>query len=113
MHYPQVLFFVMPVILCAPLPAFIPEETNISNTFASVLSCPINEGVRELKALAKCGNTSKYHCLQTEDGAYVEFCNKSSTWIEKGKRARIFKFANTVLLQNEIKKNIYMHFIVN
>lgn len=93
-----VLCFVIPVILCVPIQTFMKdqEEADTSNTPHTVEFCPLNEWYWEFVALAKCGNASYYHCLAANEGGYVEFCNESSTWIEKGTYA-VFSFANNFI----------------
>lgn len=82
----QVLFLILPVILSVPIQTFMKDqkEADTSNTPHIVEFCPLNEWYWGFKALSKCGNTSYYHCLATNEGRFVEFCNESSTWIEKG-----------------------------
>lgn len=94
-----VLYLVIPVILCAPIQTFMKDhgEADSSNTPHIVEFCPLNEWHWEFVALAKCGNTSYYHCLATDEGEYVEFCNESSTWIEKGTYA-VFSFATNKII---------------
>ena len=83
----QVLLVIVPVVLCAPIRSLMKdqEEAAISNTLHRVVLCPLSTWAREITALSKCGNTSFYHCLPNSEGGFVEFCNESSTWIEKGK----------------------------
>lgn len=82
----QVLFLILPVILSVPIQTFMKDqkEADTSNNPHIVEFCPLNEWYWEFVALSKCGNTSYYHCLATNEGRFVEFCNESSTWIEKG-----------------------------
>ncbi|XP_061173278.1 uncharacterized protein LOC133182445 [Saccostrea echinata] len=98
MHLLHVLLFVVPVIWCVPLRTFIHQKvTYTSNTLVFVESCPTDPSTREQSSLVRCGNMSYYHCLRTEDGGYVEFCNKSATWIEKGTLALFSLDKNTIV----------------
>lgn len=103
-----VLFLILPVILSVPIQTFMKDqkEAETSNTPHIVEFCPLNEWYWGFKALSKCGNTSYYHCLATNEGRFVEFCNESSTWIEKGTYA-VFSFANNSIVPQPCPSGTY------
>ncbi|XP_022330475.2 uncharacterized protein LOC111128862 [Crassostrea virginica] len=96
-----VLLAIVPVVLCAPIRTLMKdqEETDISNTLHRVVLCPLSTWAREITALSKCGNTSFYHCLPNSEGGFVEFCNESSTWIEKGGFLEFSTATNATILK--------------
>lgn len=60
------------------------KEVEILNILYIVEFCFFNEWYWGFKVLLKCGNMFYYYCLVINEGRFVEFCNESLMWIEKG-----------------------------